>query len=290
MVSDIFGEIKMFIRKRTFDILNQMVDDALAGQFRESNYDESELSKLEVKWKRFLASAKLSSDKVREERDKVRELVSDISHQTKTPLANIMLYSQLLKERQLDDEEKTLVDEIVLQSEKLEELITFLIKTSRLETGTFQMMRQQQELMELVEESEKLIDGKCRIKDIRLNRAITNGRIKARFDFKWTQEAFLNILDNAVKYAPQGSVITIGMSETENFARLSVRDEGMGIPEEEIPLIFKRFYRGRQTGREEGVGIGLYLARQIVEEQGGYIRVKSRAGQGSCFEICLPKV
>lgn len=280
----------MFIRKRTFDILNQMVDDALAGQFRESNYDESELSKLEVKWKRFLASAKLSSDKVREERDKVRELVSDISHQTKTPLANIMLYSQLLKERQLDDEEKTLVDEIVLQSEKLEELITFLIKTSRLETGTFQMMRQQQELMELVEESEKLIDGKCRIKDIRLNRAITNGRIKARFDFKWTQEAFLNILDNAVKYAPQGSVITIGMSETENFARLSVRDEGMGIPEEEIPLIFKRFYRGRQTGREEGVGIGLYLARQIVEEQGGYIRVKSRAGQGSCFEICLPKV
>ena len=80
----------MFIRKRTFDILNQMVDDALSGQFRESNYDESELSKLEVKWKRFLASSKLSSDKVREERDKVRELVSDISHQTKTPLANIL--------------------------------------------------------------------------------------------------------------------------------------------------------------------------------------------------------
>ena len=123
-----------------------------------------------------------------------------------------------------------------------------------------------------------------------MNRAITNGYIKARFDFKWTQEAFLNILDNAVKYAPQGSVVTIGMSETESFARLSVRDEGMGIPEEEIPLIFKRFYRGRQVGREEGVGIGLYLARQIVEEQGGYIRVKSKTGRGSCFEICLPKV
>lgn len=280
----------MFIRKRTFDTLNQMVDNALTGEFRESNYDETELSRLEVKWKRFLASSKLSSDKVREERDKVRELVSDISHQTKTPLANIMLYSQLLKERQLDDEESALVDEIVLQSKKLEELISFLIKTSRLETGTFQMMQQRQTLLELVEESEKLIEGKCRVKGIRLCRNITDERIKARFDFKWTQEAVLNILDNAVKYAPANSLATIETSETENFARLSVRDEGPGIPEEEIPLIFKRFYRGRQTGREEGVGIGLYLARQIVEEQGGYIRVKSKTGQGSCFEIYLPKV
>ena len=280
----------MFIRKRTFDILNQMVDDALSGQFHESDYDETELSKLETKWKRFLASSKLSSDKVVEERNQVRELVSDISHQTKTPLANIMLYSQLLKERQLSDEDNALVDEIVMQSRKLEELVQFLIKTSRLETGTFKMMQQQQELMELVEESEKLIEGKCRIKGIRLNRNIADERIKARFDFKWTQEAFLNILDNAVKYAPPNSVITIETSETENFARLSVRDEGMGIPEEEIPLIFKRFYRGRQVGREEGVGIGLYLARQIVEEQGGYIRVKSKSGQGSRFEICLPKI
>lgn len=280
----------MFIRKRTFDILNQMVDDALSGQFRESDYDETELSKLEVKWKRFLASSKLSSDKVCEERDKVRELVSDISHQTKTPLANIMLYSQLLKERQLSDEDSALVDEIELQSKKLEELIQFLIKTSRLEAGTFKMAQQEQVLLELVEESEKLIEGKCRIKDIRLCRNIADGRIKARFDFKWTQEAFLNILDNAVKYTHPNSVITIEMSETENFARLSVRDEGPGIPEEEIPLIFKRFYRGKQTGREEGVGIGLYLARQIVEEQGGYIRVKSKEGQGSRFEIYLPKV
>lgn len=280
----------MFIRKRTFDILNQMVDDALSGQFHESDYDETELSKLEVKWKRFLASSKLSSDKVMEERDKVRELVSDISHQTKTPLANIMLYSQLLKERKLSEEDNALVDEIVLQSKKLEELVQFLIKTSRLETGTFKMMQREQELLELVEESEKLIEGKCRIKDIGVSRNIADGSIKARYDFKWTQEAFLNILDNAVKYAPSKSTIAIEMSETENFARLSVRDEGPGIPEEEIPLIFKRFYRGKQTGREEGVGIGLYLARQIVEEQGGYIRVKSKEGQGSRFEIYLPKV
>lgn len=281
----------MFIRKQTYNILNQMVDEAISGNFHESDYDETELSKLEVKWKRFLASSKQSLDRVEEERNKIQELLSDISHQTKTPLANIMLYGQLLKERQLDDESCAMVEEILMQSKKLEELLQFLVRTSRLETGTFKMMPEKQKLIELVEESEKLIEGKRKIKDIRLNRKIDSEaeQIKARFDFRWTQEAFLNILDNAIKYSPQGSTVFIEMSETENFARLSVRDEGMGIAEEEIPLIFKRFYRGKQVNREEGVGIGLYLSRQIVEEQDGYIRVKSTAGEGSCFEIFLPK-
>ncbi|MCM1467449.1 MAG: HAMP domain-containing histidine kinase [Alistipes sp.] len=281
----------MFIRKQTYDKLNQMVDSAVGGTFRESDYDETELSKLEVKWKRFLASSKQSSDRVEEERNKIQELLSDISHQTKTPLANIMLYSQLLKERCLDEESGALVEEIFTQSKKLEELIRFLVKTSRLETGTFKLEPCKQEIAELVGECEKQIEGKRRLKDIRLDRRTDSGteRIEARFDFRWTQEAFLNILDNAVKYSPRGGKISVEIGETENFVRLSVSDEGAGIPEEEIPLIFKRFYRGKQADREEGVGIGLYLSRQIVEEQNGYIRVKSKQGEGSCFEMYLPK-
>lgn len=281
----------MFIRKQTYDKLNQMVDSAVGGTFRESDYDETELSKLEVKWKHFLASSKQSSDRVEEERNKIQELLSDISHQTKTPLANIMLYSQLLKERCLDEESGALVEEIFTQSKKLEELIRFLVKTSRLETGTFKLEPRKQEIVELVEECEKQIEGKRRLKDIRLDRRPDSGteRIEAWFDFRWTQEAFLNILDNAVKYSPRGGRISVEIGETENFARLSVSDEGAGIPEEEIPLIFKRFYRGKQADREEGVGIGLYLSRQIVEEQNGYIRVRSKQGEGSRFEMYLPK-
>lgn len=281
----------MFIRKRLYDTLNQMIDDAISGKFQESDYDETELSKLEVKWKRFLTASKLSSIKIEKERNKIKELVSDISHQTKTPLANIMLYSQLLKEQKLSKEAYNMAEEIAIQSEKLEFLIQSLVKTSRLETGTFTMSPQIYAVEELVDESVKLAERSLTAKNICLCRKHKKDaeQISAVFDFKWTQEAFMNILDNAVKYSPAGSTITIETTETQNFACISVKDQGEGICEEEIPLIFKRFYRGRNVSRVEGVGIGLYLSRQLVEEQNGYIKVVSKVGEGSSFKIYLPK-
>ena len=138
------------MRKRgiryTYARLNQMIDEAMTGTFEEQSYDETELSKLEVKWKRFLTSSKLSNQKLEEERANIKEIVSDISHQTKTPLSNILLYSQLLEEQNIDENSKKLVSEIIKQSEKLEFLIQSLVKTSRLETGTFQLNPKLQEI------------------------------------------------------------------------------------------------------------------------------------------------
>ncbi len=281
----------MFIRKQTYDTLNQMIDEAMSGKFQESDYDESELSKLEVKWKRFLTASRLSSIKIEEEQNKIKELVSDISHQTKTPLANIMLYSQLLKEQELSKEAYNMAEEILIQSEKLEFLIQSLVKTSRLETGTLKMAPKRYAVPELVRDSVKFVEGSLKKKNICLNNRKSNTEepITAIFDYKWTQEALVNILDNAVKYSPEGSSIFIETTETQNFACISVKDEGEGICEEEIPLIFKRFYRGKNVSKAEGVGIGLYLSRQIVEEQSGYIKVVSQIGQGSCFKIYLPR-
>lgn len=281
----------MFIRKKTYDTLNQMIDEAMSGKFQESDYDESELSKLEVKWKRFLTASRLSSIKIEEEQNKIKELVSDISHQTKTPLANIMLYSQLLKEQELSEEAYNMAEEILIQSEKLEFLIQSLVKTSRLETGTLKMAPKQYDVWELVRDSVKFVEGSLKKKNIclNINQNHMEEPITAIFDYKWTQEALVNILDNAVKYSPVGSSIFIETTETQNFACISVKDEGEGICEEEIPLIFKRFYRGKNVSKAEGVGIGLYLSRQIVEEQNGYIKVVSQIGQGSCFKIYLPR-
>lgn len=279
----------MFIRKQTYDTLNQMIDDAISGKFQESDYDETELSKLEVKWKRFLTASKLSSAKVEEEQKQIKELVSDISHQTKTPLANIMLYSQLLKEQELSEEAYNIAEEISIQSKKLEFLIQSLVKISRLETGTFTMAPQMHDVRELVNESIKLAEGSLKTKNICLDIKHNKETVNAVFDYKWTQEAFMNILDNAIKYSPVESIISIETTETQNFACISVSDQGEGISEEEIPLIFKRFYRGKNVSRVEGVGIGLYLSRQLVEEQSGYIKVVSKIGEGSCFKIYLPK-
>ena len=109
------------------------------------------------------------------------------------------------------------------------------------------------------------------------------------FDYKWTAEAVYNIIDNAVKYTPSGGLIKIDITEYEMFCAVNVTDSGIGIDEEELGKIFSRFYRGRNAVYEEGVGIGLFLSREILSAEKGYIKVKSKIGQGSSFSVFLPK-
>ena len=288
--------------RATYERLNQMIDGAMDGTFSEDDYEETELSKLEAKWRRFLTSAKLSNQKVEEERKNIQELVSDISHQTKTPLANILLYSQLLEEQNLDETSQNLVAEIVKQSEKLEFLIQSLVKTSRLETGTFQLEPKNQEvypmLKEIAEQAKKKAERRnmqIRLPQIEkdsgedLEEEGEREHIQAVFDKKWTTEALYNILDNGVKYGNENSTIELSVQAYEMFVCITICNEGKDILEEEIPLIFQRFYRGKNVGEAEGVGIGLYLARQIVEEQGGYIKVTSKGDGKVRFSVYLPR-
>lgn len=276
----------IFTDKKILERLDRMLDDGINGTFEESDYDETQLSKLESKWLRYLTSSKLSAQKINQEREQIQELVSDISHQTKTPLANILLYTQLLQEQPLDNQSLQLVSEIRQQSEKLEFLIQSLVKTSRLETGTFRLSPSYNDIDSLISSAISQISPKAESKQIKIIYAPENHT--AKFDCKWTQEAVFNILDNAVKYSLESSEITVSVKEFELFACISVEDNGIGISEDELPRIFGRFYRGQNVREQSGVGIGLYLSRQIIEEQGGYITVKSNDG-GSVFKIFLPK-
>ena len=111
---------------------------------------------------------------------------------------------------------------------------------------------------------------------------------EAVFDPKWTAEAVCNLIDNAVKYTPAGRV-TVSARAYELFARVDVEDTGPGIPEEELAKLFQRFYRGGAASGEEGVGVGLYLVRQIAQGQGGYVKAFSRPGKGARFSLFLPR-
>ncbi len=277
----------MFTDKKLLARLDKMLEDGINGTFSESDYDETQLSKLESKWLRYLASSKLSAQKTEQEREKLQELVSDISHQTKTPLSNILLYTQLLQEQDIDGQSRQLVDEIRQQSEKLEFLIQSLVKTSRLETGTFQLAPLKNNIDSVIDAAIEQITPKAKSKQIKI--MYSSQSHTAKFDIKWTREALFNILDNAVKYSPRNSVIKITVYAYEMFACVSVADQGIGIPEEELPRIFGRFYRGQNVREQNGVGIGLYLCRQIIEGQGGYITVESTVNQGSIFKIFLPR-
>lgn len=277
----------MFKSKKIFDTLDKMLEDGINGTFIESDYDESRLSSLESKWYRYLTSSKLSEHKINLEKEKIKELVSDISHQTKTPLTNINLYSQLLLEQNLDDESKYLANEIHKQTQKLNFLIQSLVKTSRLETGTFQLIPQKNSFDVLITKSIEQMKKKSEIKNIKINYSETN--VKAVFDMKWTSEALCNILDNAIKYSNKNSIINVSVKDYEMFADIIVEDNGIGISENEIEKIFGRFYRGTNVLEDEGIGIGLYLAREIIEKQNGYIYVESVINRGSVFKICMPK-
>lgn len=272
-----------------------MLDDAIAGTFREENYDETRLSRLESKWKQYLAASVLAKENLRQEKEKVKGLVSDISHQTKTPMTNLKMYAALLEENLKSEtqmetraESMEMLGEIIRQTEKMEFLIQSLSKISRLETDIVEVCPKFQELSLLLTEAEAGVRQKAAKKQIDI-RSIYEGSPHACYDLKWTKEALENILDNAVKYSPCGTEIILSVTEYEMYAAVSVRDFGRGIAEEEMPKIFGRFYRAQEVQQEEGVGIGLYLAREILKKENGYIRVKSAVGEGSEFILYLPR-
>lgn len=277
----------MFSERKILERLDRMLEDGINGTFKESDYDESQLSKLESRWLRYLTSSKLSARRTEEEREKLKELVSDISHQTKTPLSNILLYTQLLEERDLDDETRRLVSEIQTQAEKLEFLIRSLVKISRLETGTIKLAPSKGDLRGIITAAIEQALPMADRKEISIQ--YSPDKAEAIFDPKWTQEALFNILDNAAKYSPENTAIDVSVKESELFSCISVTDQGIGIKEEELPRIFGRFYRGESVRDQSGVGIGLYLARQIIEGQGGYITAESVPDTGTVFHVYLPK-
>lgn len=273
---------------KTLRRLDEMMTEAINGTFEESRYDETEISRLESRWKQYLTTSKMSLQKTQTEREKMKALVSDISHQTKTPLANILLYAQLLEEKTKDEEEKELAQQILNQTANLEFLIQALIKMSRLETDVLEVMPVCQSVNPLIEQAVEEIRGKAAQKQIKINVEKID-EIQAVYDLKWTLEALGNILDNAVKYSSVGSLIRVEVKEYEFYVCIRVQDQGMGIPEGERTQIFERFYRGSQVQQEDGIGIGLYLARQILQKEKGYIKVQSKPGEGSCFGMYLAR-
>ena len=272
---------------RTIRRLDDMLTAATDGTFSEQTFDESRLSALESRLARYLAASALSERNVREQKDQISALISDISHQTKTPIANILLYASLLAEGELSPEQAAQAATLSRQAEKLSFLIQALVKASRLETGIITTVPEPQPVGPLLEGALAQARPQAEAKGLTL--AAEPCGAAARFDRKWTAEALFNVVDNAVKYTPAGGRVTLSAVPLGQFCRLDVSDTGIGIPEEEQGRIFGRFYRGGAVRAEEGVGIGLYLVREILRRQGGYVKVASHPGQGTTFSLYLPR-
>lgn len=277
---------KMWRARLTMNRLERMLDEAIEGRFSERRFDESRLSRAESRLAHYLSASAISAGHVAEEKAKLQSLIADISHQTKTPLSNILLYTQLLAEMELSGEGQNCVAALEGQTKKLQSLLDALVKTSRLETGILTLRPVSGPLLPMLEEAVGQFLPSAAGKGISLTLTPTDA--VAVFDPKWTAEAVCNLLDNAVKYTPAGGKISVRAVRYEMFCRVDVADTGPGIPEAEQPKIFQRFYRSDAAREAEGVGVGLYLARQIAEGQGGYLKVSSKPGHGAVFSLCLP--
>ncbi len=271
--------------RKVMNTLDEMLSSATDGSFKESSFDETMLSALETRFAHYLSASVISARNVAQEKDRIKSLIADISHQTKTPIANLMLYSELLQEEELSPEAEEYASTLHGQAEKLRFLIDTLVKLSRLENGIIALHPENNVIEPVLRQVQHEFELKAAEKGLSLN--VASSDAEACFDSKWTAEALCNLVDNAIKYTEKGGV-TISVTPYELFLRVDVSDTGSGISEEEQARIFSRFYRGDTNARQEGVGIGLYLAREILHTEGGYIKVSSEVGKGSVFSVFLP--
>lgn len=270
-----------------YQSLLQRLDMAIGGKMQHTVYNESLDSAVTERLNRLVQISGMNQTKAETERDIIKSLVSDITHQVRTPLANIMLYTGLLKEKNLDDNVVPLVDKISKQSVKLEFFMKELVKSSYAEQEIISINPEMTSVEDILNTSCQTVELAALKKNISILQAETDALCYA--DKKWTVEALSNVLDNAVKYSPENSQINADIIPYESFVCIQVKDQGIGIKEEEQGRIFERFYRSESVKNEPGFGIGLYLAREVLSKQGGYIKVNSQIEKGSTIQLYLSR-
>ena len=242
------------------------IDKALAGDLETIEFDEKELSKIKSKLIKFLYASQIKEAKINAEKNKTRDLIADISHQTKTPIANLSLYMSLLEEDPKDE----YIEIIKYELEKLKFLIDTLVKSSRLETDIIGLQISPVNLKDVVKEVLEEFATILSEKNIRV--ILKDEDLIFDIDERWLKEAIHNLIDNAIKYSPNGSTITISVYKSYLNYNIDIENECQDVSEEALPKIFERFYRGKNSVSKDGLGLGLYIAREIIEKHGGNIK------------------
>ncbi len=281
-----FGKRLTLFTSDLCQTLDHMINGNVAPNHPEDS--ETQLARIGHRLTRLYQILQENRRQALAERQELQTLVSDISHQVKTPVSNLKMATDTLLDRPATEAERTeFIRGIRTQTDKLDFLLQALVKSSRLETGVIRLEKKPCNLFDTVAQALSGIVYEAEKKDIAVSVDCPENLILSH-DSKWTSEALFNLLDNAVKYTPAGGKITVSAMQWEMYVEIKVTDTGKGISESNQAAIFRRFYREEEVHEQQGVGIGLYLAREIVTRQGGYIKVVSEPGQGSSFSIFIP--
>ena len=230
------------------------------------------------------------------EKEETKSLVTDLSHQLKTPVAALSSCFDILKNPDLSEKERMeFQDRMEQQLHSLEQLIAALVNISRMETGMIELQPEKGRIFDTILDAVNRIWIKAQQKDIEIQMEAGDEieDLRIRHDRKWLSEALINILDNAVKYSPSGTMVTLRAFRMTSFLRIEIQDQGIGIPKEIYHKVFQRFFRGKQpeVQNAEGAGVGLYLARRIIEGHHGTISLdtwRMKKEKGTVFVVQIP--
>lgn len=274
-------------RRKMYRIFDEMLDDVLEGRpVGVSDLKETEISALASKIIRIQEKMELEIMEAEKEKEQVKSLISNMSHQLKTPLGSIMMYRDLLETDITEEERAKFLSRMKVQLDKTDWILQSLFKMVKLEQGTIMFETEAVSIRQTLLDAVSFVYEKAAKKQIEI---ITEEfpDCKLIHNRKWTAEVFDNLLENAIKYSDENSRISIKVTPLELFTEICISDEGIGIKDEELTAIFKRFYRSRDVENKEGSGIGLYLSRLILEQEKGYITAASEYGKGSRFCVFL---
>ena len=272
----------MFLMRKEAKLADKL-DKLLAGEII-----EMPAGLLEEKLWQVLCKLETNDRQRQAERESVLSLVSDISHQLKTPLAALSLHLELLEDESLTKEERIeFLSECQTQTKKIQWFSDALLKIARLETGLITVDKINADLVKTIKEAISSVKPLAMFKGLTIEEYLPNS-LEIAHDPVWTKEALVNIMDNAIKYSTVGD-ITVTLEKSAIYTRIDISDTGVGIYPDEYAKVFTRFYRARGSdiNRTEGTGLGLTIAREILRQQGGNIIVSSEKGKGSVFSIFL---
>jgi len=287
LASGIAGYFYIHDRRR-WRRVDRLLDDILSDRkMNLSSLNEGELSQLASRLSRIQEKLEMEIGRAEEEKEQVKQLISNMSHQLKTPLANVMMYTQLLESETISEaERKEFTAKLKIHSERIDWILNSLFKMVKLEEGVISFEAKGYSIKDTLRGAVSAVYEKAEAKGIEIITEEFEDR-KLWQNPKWTCEVFENLLENAIKYSAAGSQICIQAERFEMYTCITITDSGIGIKAEELSKIFHRFYRSNEVQNIEGSGIGLYLSKMILEKEKGYMTVVSEYGKGSCFSVFL---
>lgn len=284
----VFALFFIFTRKRYIDI--KKLSAYLASVYMGNRFmdirdnKEGELSILKNDIYKVTVTLSEQSKLLKKDKEYLAQTLSNISHQLKTPLTSMFVMADLLNDPHLPEEKRNeFTEKIIGQLKRIEWLVNALLRMAKIDAGTIQFHKKPTALRELLYSAMQPLWIPAELK----HQTVTircEDTIIVNTDKNWTAEAFVNILKNCIEHTPENGALTISCVETPLYTKVSIRDTGDGISKEDLPHIFERFYKGKNSG-SESVGIGLAMAKTILMEQAADISAKSETDKGAEFTI-----